>query len=304
MATQMTTAFTINNGTIDLAFSSLCEKAPSSNAYDAGKYCTTLCIKKGSKDEADFISGYNATAAEAMAKFGLQIPPVQSILKDGDAYNAKRLMERDKDGNTKKAFEVYTGSWFIKISSKYPIRLYDIAGVEKKAFGPNSMPIKDGNCDTYFIPNIDGSKVNISIKFNVGTGFDPKTKQAYSYARPYLDWIQQITPGASHSVGFSAPTAWTGAVPQVQPQMAAPAAPTQFVPQQTMPQYQAPMQQMAQPSVAPQVPVQQYQAPVQNVVAAPQVQPQMAPVATPSQPILNDTDFAGSAADLTLPFEF
>ena len=211
MATQMTTAFTINNGTIDLAFSSLCEKAPSSNAYDAGKYCTTLCIKKGSKDEADFISGYNATAAEAMAKFGLQIPPVQSLLKDGDAYNA-------------------------------------IAGVEKKAFGPNSMPIKDGNCDTYFIPNIDGSKVNISIKFNVGTGFDPKTKQAYSYARPYLDWIQQITPGASHSVGFSAPTAWTGAVPQVQPQMA--------------------------------------------------------PVATPSQPILNDTDFAGSAADLTLPFEF
>lgn len=306
MATQMTSSFTIQNGTARIAFSHLCEKAPKTDPYDAGKYVTTIVIAKGSKDEQDIRTAYKAAADEALAKYNVAIPPVEDMesngvfvpgfLKDGDKKNQERLSPVNRYGQPKepqKPYEFLQNAYYFKVSSLYPIALYDIAGTKKQAFGPNGQPIMDGKNETYFIPNAEGSKVNFSIKFNVGVGVDSRTKQTYTFARPYIDWIQQIVEGKPIQ-SSNGPKAWVGAVSQATPQAQAPV--NQVMPTNVAPQYQAQPQYQVQ--AVPQVPqsAPQYQA-------QPQVQPvpAMAPAAPTFDAQMEDAGFYGDPSGLPFP---
>jgi hypothetical protein len=304
MATQMTTAFSVQNGTAQLAFSHLCKKAPQTDPYDAGKYVTQIILQKGSKDESDFITNYQATAAEAKQLYGVDIPDWHQILFDGDAKNAERAAEIGSDGTPKKPYEFYRNAWYFKVTSKFPIPLFDVNGTEQKAFGPNGAIMKDGQYDMYYIPDLMGSKINFSVKFNVGIAVDKRTKQPYPFARPYIVWIQQCVPGPK-STGFAGPTAWKGAQVPTQAQNVPTQSPVGgYVPQQAPQTYQAPVQ----------APVQQYQPQVNQPVQQYQTQPQYQTAPSPNAPVApqaqipvgayNDSGFYGDEDDSSFPYGF
>ena len=311
MATQMTTAFSVQNGSALLAFSHLCKKAPQTDPYDAGKYVTQIILQKGSQDERDFIAGYQKTAVEAKELYGVDIPDVYSILSDGDQTNAKRMSETDRDGNPKKPYDFYQNARYFKVSSKFPIPLFDVNGNEQKAFGPNGMVMKDGQYDMYYLSDLMGSKVNFAVKFNVGTGVDKYSKMPYTFARPYIVWIQQCIPGPK-STGFAGPTAWKGATTPAQNQPMAPQGINNgYVPQQVAQNYQAPVQTPAT-QYQPQYQPQPNQPIAQHVQPQYQTQPQYqaspnAPVAPQSQiPVAayNDPGFYGAEEESDFPYGF
>ena len=256
--TQFTSSAEITNGTARVAFSCLNDRAPINRGDDAGKYICTLVFKKGSKDEQDFRAIYQRSAAEAQQNFGIVIPPIEKVLHDGDQENAKRQSTVDKYGNPKEAKEpidFMVGASYIKITSKYPIALYDATGKLRNALSPTGEVLKDGKSDRYYISDIEGSLVNFAIKFNVG--MNPNGV----YAKPYIEWIQQCVPGITRTQR-TGPKPW---VAQVQPAQAQTQAPTQVMPQgvpQGMPQAQTPAQYPYSPANQAQ-PVGQY-APAPN----------------------------------------
>lgn len=306
MATQMTTSFQVTNGTARVLFSHLCEKAPKTAQYNAEKYGAVIVIEKGSADEQAIRTGYQATADEAMSKYNVAIPPlydtydnqgnfVSGFLHDGDKKNEELAGTVDVYGRAKepqKPIEAYRNAFYFKINSMFPIPLYDIGGVRKPAIGPNGVTIKDGKSDTYFIPQMEGSMVNFSIKFNVGIGVDSKTRRTYTFAKAYMDWIQQIVPGKTQANIANGPKAWTGNVPQpstpAQP-MAVPQAQPQTAPQvQYQPQTAAPYGQQTQVPYQQAQPQYQYQA---------QPQMAMAGAGTANAPVAPMPSYDASAAD-------
>lgn len=300
--TQLTKGFNITNGTTKVAFAHLNQRVPQDEVVDGGLYTVTFCLQKSSKDVQDFCAGYQQMAQEAMQKYNVQVPDVGSILRDGDSYNANKRVAQGKE-----PFDCYVNSFFIKCSSQYPIRMCDDKGYDCYALDRQGQHLKDGftGTDAYYLPTINGSLVNFRVKFNVGFN---NLKQTF-FARPYVEWIQQVVPGEDYSTGpkpinsdgntVNVYNYNFGQSPLARQQNAAPqATQPQAAPQIAQPQTNPYGMPQATPNVVPQAPVQrmpgvnpsaipnqipQAQPTVPNMNAY--VQPQVAPQAT--QPQMN-----------------
>lgn len=304
--TQLTKGFNITNGTTKVAFAHLNQRVPQDEVVDGGLYTVTFCLQKSSKDVQDFCAGYQQMAQEAMQKYNVQVPDVGTILRDGDSYNANKRVAQGKE-----PFDCYVNSFFIKCTSQYPIRMCDDKGYDCYALDRQGQHLKDGftGTDAYYLPTVNGSLVNFRVKFNVGFN---NLKQTF-FARPYVEWIQQVVPGEDYSTGpkpinsdgntvnvynynfGQSPLArQQNTAPQVQPNQAvAPQVAPQMAQPQANPYVQVPQRQPIAPAMAPT-----------NTASAPygqMVQPQMAPVEDPYE--IPDEFFGNAPSDGDMPFD-